>query len=115
MFRVLGKLFFGAILLACAGAHAQPYPTKPIRVINPYSPGGSGDVVARTIGAKLTEAWGYQVLLENRVGASGNIATAAVAQAAPDGYTLLLTPDTQMALSPHVFKSLPYNPDKDFA
>ena len=94
---------------------AQTYPNKPIRVVIPYPAGGSADVVARTVGAKLTEAWGQQILVDNKPGAGGNIATEFVAKSAPDGYTLLLATDIQMGINPHIYKALPYNPDRDFA
>ncbi|MBI5909050.1 MAG: tripartite tricarboxylate transporter substrate binding protein [Betaproteobacteria bacterium] len=94
---------------------AQTYPNKPIRVVIPYAAGGGGDIVGRTIGAKLSEAWGQQILIDNKPGAGGNIGTEFVAKSAPDGYTLLLGTDIQMAINPHVYKSLPYNPDRDFA
>ena len=105
-----------ALFAACCGsAWAQAYPSKPIRLVVPYSAGGSPDVVGRTIGAKLTEAWGQQILIDNRPGASGNIGTEHVAKSLPDGYTLLLATDIQMAINPHMYKSLPFNPDRDFA
>ena len=94
---------------------AQTYPNKPIRVVIPYPAGGSADIVGRTIGAKLTEAWGQQILIDNKPGAGGNIGTEFVAKSAPDGYSLLLATDIQMAINPHVYKSLPFNPDRDFA
>lgn len=101
-------------LVICGYAHAQGYPNKPIRVVVPYSAGGSGDVVARTIGVKLTEAWGQQIIVDNRPGAGGNIGTENVARAPADGYTLLLGTDIQMAINPHIFRNLPFDPDKDF-
>ena len=94
---------------------AQTYPNKPIRVVIPYPAGGSGDVVGRTIGTKLTEAWGQQIVIDNKPGAGGNIGTEFVAKSAPDGYTLLLGSDIQMGINPHIYKALPYNPDRDFA
>jgi tripartite-type tricarboxylate transporter receptor subunit TctC len=103
------------LLAAVSIAQAQPYPSKPIRLIVPYAPGGSGDMVARTVGAKLTEVWGQQVLVDNRPGAAGIMGAGQVAHALADGYTLLVGTDAQMAISPHIQKSLPYDPDKDFA
>jgi len=94
---------------------AQTYPNKPIRVVIPYPAGGSADIVGRTIGAKLTEAWGQQILIDNKPGAGGNIGTEFVAKSAPDGYTLLLATDIQMGINPHIYKALPFNPDRDFA
>lgn len=108
--------FLATVLLGiCGYAHAQSYPGKPIRVVVPYSPGGSGDVVARTIGLKLTEAWGQQIAIDNRPGAGGNIGTELVARAPADGYTLLLATDIQMGINPHIYRKLPFDPDKDFA
>ena len=104
-----------AALAAVSIAQAQPYPSKPIRLIVPYAPGGSGDMVARTIGAKLTEVWAQQILVDNRPGAGGTFGAGLVARAPVDGYTLLVGTDAQMAISPHIQKSLPYDPDKDFA
>ena len=98
-----------------AAPQAQSYPGKPIRVIIPYAAGGTADGVGRGIGIRLTETWGQQVLIDNRPGGGGNIGSEMVARAAPDGYTLLLATDIQMAINPHLFKQMPFNPDKDFA
>lgn len=98
-----------------ATAFSQTYPNRPIRVVIPYAAGGSADVVGRTLGAKLTEAWGQQILIDNRAGAGGNIGTEHVARQPADGYTLLLATDIQMGINPHLYKQLPFNPDKDFA
>ena len=72
-------------------AQAQPYPSKPIRLIVPYAAGGTSDILARQIGPKLTEAWDQPVVVENKTGANGNVGADFVAKSAPDGYTLLLT------------------------
>ncbi|MCE9638659.1 MAG: tripartite tricarboxylate transporter substrate binding protein, partial [Betaproteobacteria bacterium] len=77
-----------AALLVSTQTAAQNYPTKPIRVIVPYPPGGTSDILTRLVGAKLTEAWGQQVLADNRTGAGGNIGVELMVRAAPDGYTL---------------------------
>ena len=103
-----------ACVLAAAGACAQPYPAKPVRFVLPYgAPGGSPDIIARTIGAKLTEAWGQQVVVEPRVGAGGTIGTEVVANAVPDGYTLLLTSPSH-AINVTLYPKLPYDAVADF-
>lgn len=90
--RTLLRAIFGAILCSgAAGAMAQPFPAKPVRVIVPFPPGGGADALARLIGPRLTEFWGQQVIIENRPGASGHIGADFVAQSAADGYTLLMS------------------------
>ena len=107
--------------IACAAfafaaiAAAQDYPAKPVRIIVPFSPGGLADNSARAMSDRLAARLGQQVIVENRPGASGNIGTQAVAQAAPDGYTLLLGFDGTMVINPHVFPKLPWDTVKDFA
>ena len=104
-----------ALLFAAASAFAQgAFPTKAVTVLVPFAPGGGSDTVARTIQAKLSEKLGQPMLVENRTGASGAIATAAVAKAAPDGHTLFLSWDTH-AINPVIMKDLPYDTFKDFA
>ncbi len=92
-------------------AQSQPYPNKPIRVIVPYAAGGSGDIVGRTVGARLTQAWGVQVLIDNRAGAAGTIGTALVAKSPADGYTLLLSDDSPFTITPHIRREMPYDPE----
>lgn len=105
-----------ALLLACAaGAWAQTYPVKPIRVVITYPPGGSTDVVGRALAAKLTEGLGQQVVVDNRGGAGGIIGTDIVAHATPDGYTILLGTSAGMSINPLLHKKLPYRVDHDFA
>ena len=97
-------------------AHAQgAYPTKAIRLIVPYTPGGVTDTSARLIADQMSKRLGQQIIVENRPGASGNIGTSQVAQADPDGYTLLLGFDGTMVINPHVFASVPFDSVKDFA
>lgn len=93
----------------------EPYPTKPVRLVAPYPPGGSSDVLARVIAQKLTDALGRQMIVENRPGATGNIGHELVAKSAPDGYTLLLTTKSQMVNNPYLFKRLPFDPLNDFS
>ena len=108
------SLFDGAISLARA-AEVPDYPSRAIRIIVGFAAGGAPDALARIIGEKLAEAWGQSVIVENRVGAQGNIAMSAVAKAARDGYTLALVPIGNAAINPVLFSKLPYDPVKDFA
>jgi len=91
------------------------YPAKAVRILVQYPPGGAPDLVARTLGAKLSESLGQPFLVENRPGASGNIATEMVAKAEPDGHTLLLASDGPIVINPGLFAKLPFDPVKDFA
>ena len=105
-----------ATLVAVASsAAAQRYPTKPIRLIVPFAAGGSTDALARTVGQRLGENFGQQVLVDNRAGATGNIGTDLVAKANPDGYTLVMAFDATMVINPSVYAKLPFDPIKDFA
>ena len=101
-------------LLFPALAAAQAYPEKPIRLIVPYAAGGPTDLMGRMIGEKLTAAWGQPVIVENRVGAGGNLGTHLVAQASPDGHTLAITGVSALAVNVTLFPSLPYDPRRDF-
>jgi len=103
-------------LLPCAtvlGQTATGYPNRPVTLIVPFSPGTGIDILARTIGPKLSEKWGQGVVVENRPGASGNIGSDLVAKAQPNGYTLMVTVNT-FTITPALFKNLPYNPVSDF-
>ncbi len=95
--------------------NAQTYPAKTIRIVVPNPPGGTSDILARSVGQKLNEAWGQSVIVENRAGANGNIGANLVAKSPADGYTLLLTDVGALAISPSVFPDLPFDPAKDFA
>jgi tripartite-type tricarboxylate transporter receptor subunit TctC len=107
-----------ALVVAAAGAPAlqaqEPYPSKPIRLIVPFTPGTGIDILARTLGQKIGDDLRTSIVVDNRPGASGNIGTEAVAKAAPDGYTLLTTANT-IVLNRSLFKTIPYDPIKDFA
>ena len=107
------------ILIACAFGvatrNAQPFPSKPVRIINPFAPGGATDIIARQMAQKLTEAWGQAVVVENRAGASGAIGVEMVAKSPPDGYTLLIATQTTHAANPALYPKLPYDAAKDFA
>lgn len=112
------KALIAAAMLAASIATpvaAQNYPAKPIRIIVPFPAGGTSDILTRLIGAKLHEAWGQQVLADNRPGANGNIGADVVARAAPDGYTLALMDVGNLAISPSVFAKLPFDIIRDFA
>src|SRR5881392_10395 len=108
---------FAAVALTflfAADALAQGYPTKPVRVIVPYSPGGLPDTVARVVGQALSEKWGQQVVVENKPGGNGLVAAPLITSAAPDGYTLLVTDGTMFSVNLYTYKQLPYDPVKDF-
>jgi tripartite-type tricarboxylate transporter receptor subunit TctC len=101
-------------------AHAQPtspapYPTKPIRLVVPFTPGGSTDILARAVAQELTKAWGQAVIVDNVPGAGGAIGAEKVAKAAPDGYTLLMGHIGTLAVNPSLYPNLPYDPIKSFA
>jgi tripartite-type tricarboxylate transporter receptor subunit TctC len=111
----LNTLRLIALALACAlpAAHAADYPDRPIRIIVPFTPGGSTDILARMIGHKLNEAWGQQVIADNRPGANGVVAADITAKANPDGHTLMFVAIGH-AINPLLQKKLPYDPDKAF-
>jgi len=114
MKRLIGLAI--ALLMCVAGpALAQDYPARPIRILVPYAPGGISDIAARIVGAKLTEAWGQQVVIENRPGANGFIAVTDAARAAPDGYTLVMVTTGDGAVNPALFKDVPYDVERDLA
>jgi tripartite-type tricarboxylate transporter receptor subunit TctC len=100
--------------LLAGAAVAQNYPVKSPRLMVGFAPGGGTDLVARIVAQKLGELWGQTVVVDNRPGASGMIAGDIVAKAAPDGYTLLLTPQTSIAVAPALYGKAPYDPAKDF-
>jgi tripartite-type tricarboxylate transporter receptor subunit TctC len=101
--------------LAAGPAAAQTYPERPIHILVTYAPGGPADIAARLIGAKLSDAWGQQVVVENRPGGRGYIGMTAAAKAPPDGYTLVLATIGEVAITPVLFKDAPYSIDSDFA
>lgn len=109
------------VLLCAAGAAAsqlaygQSYPTKPLRMVVPYPPGGGSDIIMRQLAQFLSERLGQQVVIDNRGGGGGSMGMEAVAHAAPDGYTLLTALTAQLAVNPALYKNLPYDPVKDFA
>ena len=111
---VLPVVLLVAVGLAAGNALGQNYPSKPVRLVVNMPAGGGVDVVSRLIGQKLTDAWKQPVLIDNRGGAGGNIGADAVAKAAPDGYTLLVT-TSSLAISPNIYRKLPFDALKDFA
>ena len=103
------------LALAAAGASAQAYPSKPIRMMVPFPAGGGSDTMGRALGQKLTERLGQSVVIENRPGAGGSIGADVVAKAAPDGYTILLGSTSELVQYPNVNPKIPYDPVRDFA
>ncbi|MDE2003952.1 MAG: tripartite tricarboxylate transporter substrate binding protein [Betaproteobacteria bacterium] len=105
-----------ASLFPVSPAFAQAaYPSKPIRMVVPFPPGGTTDILARAVAQKLSETWGQQVIVDNRPGAGGNIGSDLVAKAAPDGYTLLMGTVGTHAINPSLYARMPYDAQKDFA
>jgi tripartite-type tricarboxylate transporter receptor subunit TctC len=98
----------------CTAAFAQGWPSKPVRIVVAYPPGGGIDVMGRQIAEKLTAAWGQPVVVDNRPGANTIVATDAVAKSAPDGYTVLMTTDATFSINPHLYAKLPFDTQKDF-
>ncbi len=113
MVMIRSLVMLGA-MLAAAGAHAQSFPSRPIRLVIPFSPGGATDVPGRLITQKLAESFGQQIIVDNRPGAGSAIGSDIVARAQPDGYTLLLT-GTPFSVIPALYPNLPFDPARDFA
>ena len=107
-------MLFAALSSASDASAQEAYPAKPVRLVAPYPPGGSSDVMARVLAQKLSESLGKQVIVENRPGAAGNIGHEIVAKAPADGYTLLLTTKSQMVNNQYLYKKLPFDPLNDF-
>ena len=103
------------LLLFAGAAWSQAYPSRPVRVLVPFPPGGAPDLVGRTLANRLGERLGQTFVVENRTGAGGNIAAEAVAKSAPDGYTLLATSDGPLVINPSVYATMPFNTLRDFA
>lgn len=109
-------LVFAMLLVPCVQPLlAQDYPAKTIRLIVPYTPGGTADMLARTIGQKVAESLGQQIIIDNRPGAGGNIGADLAAKAAPDGYTLLMGTVATHAINPNLYPNMPYDAARDFA
>src|SRR5215469_3835303 len=110
-------LFLTALLCCPAAAHDRPdtYPSRSIRIVVPFPPGGPADIIAPIIGQKVTQDWGQAVIVENRAGANTIIGAQAVAKAAPDGYTILMAIDSTLVMNQFLYRTLPYDPFADFA
>ena len=114
--RSLSCLLLGALVLAAPmSAGAQAYPSRPVKLVVPFPPGGSLDFAGRLIAQRLTEMWGQSVVVENKPGAGGNIGADFVAKSAPDGYTILLGALSTHAVNPNLYAKMPYDAVKDFA
>jgi tripartite-type tricarboxylate transporter receptor subunit TctC len=114
LLAAFGMLATG-LLAACAPALAQSYPTRPITLVVPFAPGGSASTAARSVADKMSETLGQQIVIDNRGGAGGTVATRTVAKAAPDGYTLLVVTSATVGTSPSLLHNLGYDPRQDFA
>jgi len=109
------RLFLLLLVAQAAPAWSQTYPSKPVRVIVTFPPGSTPDIVGRALASRLQEAMGQPFVVENRAGAGGNIGADAVAKAAPDGYTLLVSTNGVFAINKALYKTMPFDPDKDLA
>jgi len=109
------KKFWLLLAIFPVAALAQQYPSKPIRIVVPYTAGGPADLLVRGLGQKLNDAWGQQVVVENKPGANEIIAAQEVAKSPPDGYNYLLASDAVFSLNGFLYSKLPYDPVKDFA
>ncbi len=107
---MIGRGFAAACVLALVlPAHAEEYPTRPVRIVAPFAAGGSADVIPRIVGERLSAMWGQPVIVENRPGAGGNIAAEYVYRAEPDGYTLLSSPPSTLIINQYLYANLPYD------
>lgn len=106
--------FAGALLLVASGALAQNFPAKPVKIVSPYPNGLTPDIAVRAVAERLTRTWGQPVIVEPRPGANGFIAIGQAKKAAPDGYELLLAGQAHLSINPRLFKSVPYDSEKDF-
>jgi len=110
---VAAWLAFAAHAQTASTGSGQAYPAKPVRIIVPFAPGGATDIVTRLLALKLTEAWGQQILVDNRAGAGGNIGGELAAKSPPDGYTLFMTSGSIVTANQYMYKKLAWNPEKD--
>ena len=114
MIPVALRVLLLALAWACIPLHAQTFPSRPVRIVVPFPPGGTSDILARSIGQKLAEEWGQPVLTDNRPGAAGNIASENVAKSKPDGYTLYINTVGTHAINPAIYAKLAFDPLNDF-
>ncbi len=118
-FNYLHNFLLAATALATVcgafAVHAQNYPSRPVRIIVAFAPGGANDIVTRVVAQKLTETWGHPIVVDNRGGAGGNIGGDLAAKANPDGYTLFMTSGSIISANQHIYRNMPFNPEKDFA
>jgi len=114
--RPMHSILFAAALSAfAAAAAAQNFPSRPIKIVIPFAPGGTSDILARALGPHLTTAWNQPVIVENRTGANGNVGADFVAKSPPDGYTMLLSDVGALSINPSVYLNMPFDPVKDFS
>ena len=113
LYRLLRPLLPALLAVAATAALAQPYPTRQIRLVVAFPPGGATDVIARTIGQPLSQRLGQPVVVDNRPGSNGNIAAELAARSRPDGYTLLLGSDSLFGINPHLYARMPVDPHKE--
>jgi len=112
--NILRKFLAATLLLSAAfSVFAQNYPSRPVRVIVPFPPGGATDIVARVIGQKLNDTWGQTIVIDNRGGAGGNIGGEIAARSNPDGYTLFMTSGSIVTANQHIYRKMPFDPEKD--
>jgi tripartite-type tricarboxylate transporter receptor subunit TctC len=112
--KTIGSIVALVLIAISAPALAQDYPNKPVTILVPQAPGASSDLLARTLAERLQALWGQNVVVDNRPGAGGNLGAAIAARAAPDGYTLMIGTDAMMTSNVHLYKSMSFDPIKDF-
>src|SRR5437899_4730533 len=110
----MNRLLAALLLAGASGAWAQGFPSKPVKIVSPYPSGLTPDIAARALAEKLSRTWSQPVIVEPRPGANGFIAIAQAKKAAPDGHELLVAGQAHLSINPRLFKSVPYDPEKDF-
>lgn len=111
--RILIAAATAVLVLSAPTLGAKSFPTRPVRVVVPFSPGGATDIVTRIVAQRLNQVWGQTVVVDNRAGAAGNIGADIVVKAAPDGHTLLMTSGSIVTANPHMYRKMPFDPDTD--